>query len=160
MGNFINNTLHTLACEPELVERIRADRMLLPYVVEESLRRDSPSMFISRICKADHEISGEHIEAGQKVLLGLASANRDESAYPDAARFDVDRKGPAHVAFGWGTHTCVGAHVVRHVGATLLDVLLDVVKTIEVEPGTTPVRYMSPQGNGFDELRLRLTRLD
>lgn len=157
MGNFVNNSLHTLARDPGLFERIRADRKLIPYFVEESLRRDTPSMFISRVCKTAHEVEGERIEAGQKVLLGLASANRDEAAYPDAGRFDVDRTGPAHVAFGWGTHTCVGAHIVRHLGVTLLETLLDMVQTIEVEPGTTPVRYMSPQGNGLDELRLKIT---
>jgi cytochrome P450 len=64
-----------------------------------------------------------------------------------------------HVAFGWGSHTCAGAHVVRHAGSTLLNAVLDLVSRIELEPGTAPVPYLSPQGNGLDELRLRLTPL-
>ena len=71
-------------------------RTLVPHAVEESLRRDSPSMFIARVCR-------------QPVKIHL------------------------------------------------LDTLLDLVATIELEPGTTPRRYLSPQGNGLDELRLRLT---
>jgi cytochrome P450 len=160
MGNFINNTLYSLAQHPDVFERIRADRTLIPNVVEESLRRDSPSMFLSRVCAADKVIVDGPAAKGQKVLLGLASANRDETVYPNALEFSIDRSGqPPHLAFGWGAHTCVGAHVVRHAGATLLDTLLDTVATIEVESGATPVRYVSPQGNGFDELRLRMTRL-
>jgi cytochrome P450 len=158
MGNFVNNTLHSLAVDPAIFGRLRSDRALIPTAVEESLRRDSPSMFISRVCRENTSIIGEPLEAGQKVLLGLASANRDRSVFPSPEEFSLDRDGqPPHVAFGWGNHTCVGAHVVRHLGTTLLDTLLDVVDTIEVSPGMTPTPYISPQGNGFSSLRLRLT---
>jgi hypothetical protein len=159
MGNFINNTLLSLAGEPALVEALRADRARVPDAVEESLRRDSPSMFISRTCREPAQVHETSLAAGEKVLLGLASANRDETVYEDPETFRLDRAGqPPHVAFGWGTHTCVGAHVVRHAGATLLNTLLDLVAAVELEPGTTPRPYLSPQGNGLDELRLRLIR--
>jgi cytochrome P450 len=116
-------------------------------------------MFISRTCQEPAEVGGTPVSDGEKVLLGLASANRDESVYSDPDAFRLDRAGqPPHVAFGWGSHTCAGAHVVRHLGSTLLNVVLDLVWTIELEPGTTPVPYLSPQGNGLDELRVRLTR--
>jgi cytochrome P450 len=160
MGNFVSNTLLSLASDPQLVESLRRDRTLVPRAVEESLRRDSPSMFISRICRAPAEVGGTPVPDGEKVLLGLASANRDESVYGDPDAFRLDRAGqPQHVAFGWGSHTCAGAHVARHVGSTLLNVVLDLVSTIELEPGTTPLPYLSPQGNGLDELRVRLTRV-
>jgi hypothetical protein len=159
MGNFINNTLLSLAGEPALVEALRADRARVPDAVEESLRRDSPSMFISRTCREPAQMHETGLATGEKVLLGLASANRDETVYEDPETFRLDRAGqPPHVAFGWGTHTCVGAHVVRHAGATLLNTLLDLVAAVELEPGTTPRPYLSPQGNGLDELRLRLIR--
>ena len=158
MGNFVSNTLLSLASEPRLVESLRRERGLVPRAVEESLRRDSPSMFISRICREAGEVGGTPLARGEKVLLGLASANRDESAYIDPGSFRLDRAGqPPHLAFGWGGHTCAGAHVVRHVGSTLLNAVLDLVSTIELEPGTAPVPYLSPQGNGLAELRVRLT---
>jgi cytochrome P450 len=160
MGNFINNTFLSLASDPALIETLRRDRARVPDAVEESLRRDSPSMFISRTCRQPAEVHQTSLAEGEKVLLGLASANRDEAAYHDPDTFRLDRDGqPPHVAFGWGSHTCVGAHIVRHAGATLLNALLDLVAAIEVEPGTTPRPYLSPQGNGLDELRLRLTRI-
>lgn len=159
MGNFINNTLLSLASDPELVEGLRRDRTLVPEAVEESLRRDSPSMFISRVCRQPAEVHGTSLAGGQKVLLGLASANRDATVYhdPDAFRLDRDDQ-PPHLAFGWGSHTCIGAHIVRHAGTTLLNTLLDLVAAIGLEPGTAPRPYLSPQGNGLDELRLRLRR--
>jgi cytochrome P450 len=60
------------------------------------------------------------------------------------------------VAFGWGAHLCLGANLARLVGATLLDVFLDRVERVELEPGTTPTPYLSVQGNGLDELHVRL----
>ena len=159
MGNFINNTLLALASDPALVEALRGDRTLVAEAVEESLRRDSPSMFISRVCQAPAEVGETSLTAGEKVLLGLASANRDATVYHDPDAFRLDRDGqPPHLAFGWGSHTCIGAHIVRHAGTTLLNTLLDLVATIGLEPGTAPRPYLSPQGNGLDELRLRLTR--
>ena len=76
--------------------------------------------------------------------------------HPGAFRLDRDGE-PPHVAFGWGTHTCIGAPIVRHAGATLLNTFLDLAAAIGLEPGTTPRPYLSPQGNGLDEYRLRLT---
>ena len=158
MGNFVNNTFLSLATDPALVDTLRRDPALVPDAVEESLRRDSPSMFISRICREPAVVHNMPIADGEKVLLGLASANRDSSAYRDPDEFRLDRGGePPHVAFGWGSHTCVGAHIVRHLGATLLTTFLERVASITVEPGTTPRPYPSPQGNGLDELRVSLT---
>lgn len=158
MGNFVNNTLLSLARDPAVVESLRRERSLIPLAVEESLRRDSPSMFISRISRRETALGGTTIAQGEKVLLGLASANRDEAAYPDAQSFRLDRRSqPPHVAFGWGTHTCVGAHVVRHTAALLLNTFLDHVRDVRVASHTTPAPYLSPQGNGLDELWLSLT---
>jgi cytochrome P450 len=157
MGNFINNTFLSLATDAELFERIQRDRSLVPEALEESLRRDSPSMYISRICREPTTLAGADIGGGEKVLLGLASANRDESIYQDPDEFRLDRADqPPHLAFGWGTHTCIGAHVVRQSGVVLFETFLDQVSSIGLEPGATPVPYYSPQGNGLDELRVTL----
>jgi cytochrome P450 len=91
--NFVNNTLHSLAQNPDVFERIRADRTLVPNVVEKSLLRDSPSMFLSRLCAADKTIVDEPAAKGQKVLLGRASSADDE-ARREAGSAGLDRASP------------------------------------------------------------------
>jgi cytochrome P450 len=155
--NFLSNTLLSLARDPELVETLRRERELLPAAVEESLRRDSPSMYITRLCAEATDVAGTPIEPGEKLLLGLASANRDGAAFPQPDEFRLDRQDqPSHLAFGWGSHLCLGAWVARQVGLTMLGTFLDLVASIELDPDTTPIPYLSPQGNGLDELRVRL----
>ncbi|HUJ66321.1 MAG TPA: cytochrome P450 [Acidimicrobiales bacterium] len=156
--NFISNTLLSLIRNPDVLQALRADRELLPMAVEESLRRDSPSMYITRSCVATTEVAGTIIEPGAKLLLGLASANRDDSVFPEPEDFRLDRRDqPNHLAFGWGSHVCLGAWVARRVGLVMLDTLLDLVARIDLEPGTTPLPYPSPQGNGLDRLLVRLS---
>jgi cytochrome P450 len=158
--NFVSNTFLSLARDTGLVETLRRDRSLVPMAVEESLRRDSPSMYITRMCAQTARVGGVSIAAGEKLLLGLASANRDESVYPQPEAFRLDRdKEPPHVAFGWGGHLCLGAWIARQAGVAILDALLDTVGTLELVPGRTPRPYLSPQGNGLDELPVRLSRL-
>jgi cytochrome P450 len=157
--NFFGNTLLSLTQDPGLVEALRRDRSLLPATVEESLRRDSPSMYLTRLCAEATEVGGVPISAGEKLLLGLASANRDAAVYPQADEFRLDRENqPAHVAFGWGSHLCLGVWVARQAGVTMLDAFLELVDVVGFEPGRAPVPYPSPQGNGLDQLRVRLTR--
>jgi len=158
--NFVSNTLLSLARDPALVDTLRGDRSLLPAAVEESLRRDSPSMYITRTCVEPTEVGGTMIVPGEKLLLGLASANRDSASYLQPDEFHLDRESqPPHLAFGWGSHLCLGAWLARQTGITLLDTFLDRVAAISLERGSVPVPYLSPQGNGLDELRVRLTAL-
>ena len=104
--------------------------------VEESLRRDSPSMYITRLCAEATDVAGTPIEPGEKLLLSLASANRDAATFSQPDEFRLDRPAqPSHVAFGWGSHLCLGAWVARQVGLTTLDTFLDVVESLELEPG-------------------------
>jgi cytochrome P450 len=157
LTNFISNTMLSLARDPELVEALRRDRSLVPVAVEESLRRDAPSMYITRMCTRGTDIQGTTVEPDDKLLLGLASANRDESVYPGAEDFRLDRsEQPPHLAFGWGAHLCLGAPIARQVGITTLETFLDLVESIELQPGTVPVPYLSVQGNGLDELQSRM----
>jgi cytochrome P450 len=157
LTNFISNAMLSLARDPQLVETLRRDRALVPVAVEESLRRDAPSMYITRMCTRRSELQGTTVDAGDKLLLGLASANRDESVYPDAEEFRLDRAQQLpHLAFGWGAHLCLGAPIARQVGITTLGTFLDLVESIELQPGTAPVPYLSVQGNGLEELPARL----
>lgn len=156
--NFASNTLLSLARDPDLLDDLRADRSLIPAAVEESLRRDSPSMYITRLCSDTTEIAGERIQEEEKLLLGLASANRDSTVFPRPDEFRLDRQHqPSHVAFGWGSHLCLGAWIARQAGTTMLDAFVDLAGDIQLEPGQDPVPYLSPQGNGLGQLLVRVS---
>lgn len=86
---------------------------LLPGAIEEILRWTSPVGHILRVATADTEIRGRRIRSGDKVVVWVPSANRDEEVFADADRFDITRKPNEHIAFGHGEHFCLGAHLAR-----------------------------------------------
>lgn len=99
---------------PEQWERLRRDpEPLLPAVVDEILRYTSPVVHVRRTATASTSLSGVKIDAGQKVVLLLGSANRDEDVFTDSERFVSDRRPNDHIAFGIGPHFCLGAHLAR-----------------------------------------------
>jgi cytochrome P450 len=97
-----------------------------PDVVEECLRWVTPIQTFGRTATTDVELGGQIVEAGDWVVLLYASANRDESVFgPDADRFDVTRAAnPAHLAFGFGEHLCLGASLARTEARVFLDEFL------------------------------------
>jgi cytochrome P450 len=66
-----------------------------------------------RVAKQDVQVGDVTIPAGGKILMVIASANRDDSVFGNPERFDIDRETNAHIAFGFGTHTCLGNHLAR-----------------------------------------------
>jgi cholest-4-en-3-one 26-monooxygenase len=94
-------------------ERLRARPDLLPDAVEEILRWVSPISHFTRTATEDYELRGETIRAGEQLALYYASANRDEEVFADPFAFRVDRRPNPHLAFGFGEHFCMGAHMAR-----------------------------------------------
>jgi cholest-4-en-3-one 26-monooxygenase len=94
-------------------EKLRADPDLLPDAVEEILRWASPISHFTRTATEDYELRGVTIRAGEQVALYFASANRDEDVFDAPFAFRVDRHPNPHLAFGFGEHFCMGAHVAR-----------------------------------------------
>jgi cytochrome P450 len=134
--HLIGNMLHRLATEPQLYAALRADRALIHAAVEESLRMDSPIQHLFRDCRRDVELEGQELHAGDKVVFGISSANRDEARFDDADSFRLDRPNPrGHIAFGGGPHVCPGANIARLEARVAVETLLDRVATIEVAPG-------------------------
>ena len=110
----IGNLLLEVLTNPELHADLRARRRLIPAAIEESLRLMPPVLYLIRTCSESTELSGVAIEAGERVVVGIASANRDERIFDDADQFRVDRVRPAmHLSFGYGKHFCVGAPLAR-----------------------------------------------
>ncbi len=134
--NLIGSCLHRLATEPGAYDQVRADPAgLLPRVIEETLRLDSPVQLLARSCTSDVQLDGHPVVAGERVLHSIASANRDETRYDQPDRFRLDRPEPRdHVAFGAGAHICPGAFLARMETQVALEVFLDAVSHLELAP--------------------------
>ena len=128
---------------------------LVPNAVEELLRFEAPSPTQGRYVMRDVEIHGTVVPAGSKMALLTGSAGRDERHYPDADRFDVERKLDRHVTLGYGAHYCLGAALARLEGRVGLeetlkrfpewDVDRDRVQLVETNtvrgPSSSPIRF-------------------
>jgi cytochrome P450 len=95
-------------------EAICADPSLIPNAVEEILRFDSSVPTWRRVTTRATTLGGTELPEGANLLIGLGSANHDDSHFPDGERFDVRRKNAKdQLAFSWGRHTCLGARLAR-----------------------------------------------
>jgi cytochrome P450 len=122
--NLIGNGTLALLRHPDQMKRLRDDPSLIPTGLEELLRYDSPVQFTSRILTADMHLGGKVLKAGQIALLLLGAANRDPEQFPDPDRLDVGRPNNKHVAFGLGSHFCLGAPLARLEGRLFFEALL------------------------------------
>ncbi len=111
--NLLSNALLALTEHPAELARVQRERALVPALVEEALRYDSPAQAVFRETTRDTELAGVAIPRGAIVVPLLGSANRDETAFPNGERFEVTRDRPSHVAFGFGVHFCLGAALAR-----------------------------------------------
>jgi cytochrome P450 len=123
--NLIANATLALLEHPDALERLQADPERIPAAVEECLRYDGPvERSLSRWAATDVEIGGRTIRRGDGVILILGSANRDADYFADPDVLDLDREGGKHVAFGRGSHYCLGAPLARLEGEVALATLL------------------------------------
>jgi cytochrome P450 len=114
-----------LARDPAQQAALVADPAIVPGAFEEIVRLEGVLQSVGRTLVTDTVIGGQAMSAGQRVMLLLQSANRDEREFADPERFDVRRVIPRHVGFGQGTHFCIGIHVARTTGVALLQGLLE-----------------------------------
>ena len=122
--NLIGNTALALLEHPAELAKVRADRSLVPQLIEEVLRYDGPVQGLFRVAVREVELAGTIIPAGAGVFYLNGSANRDERKYPDPDRFDVLRNPHDHLAFGYGIHYCLGAQLACVEAKVALDALL------------------------------------
>jgi cytochrome P450 len=110
---------------PDQLARLQNDRSLVPLAVEEIVRWTSPASHQRRTATRDVELAGHRIEAGDKVVLWEASANRDDAVFGDGMRFDTGRDPNPHLGFGHGVHFCLGASLAQLEIRVMLDELLE-----------------------------------
>jgi cytochrome P450 len=111
--NLIGNATNLLLANPEQLGHVQRDPGLIPGLVEETLRCEAPIQFLIRNATRDLEIAGQPIRRGEVVIPLIGAANRDPRQFEDPERFDVTRGSPAHLAFGFGVHFCLGASLAR-----------------------------------------------
>lgn len=122
--NLIGNGTMALLRHRQEWERLVDDPEMAAGAVEEILRYDSPVQLTGRWARADTEVEGVPIGAGQQVICLLGSANRDPEHFDDPDRFDITRPEAAeHLAFSGGTHYCLGAPLARLEGQIALRTL-------------------------------------
>ena len=141
-----------------LLQRVQNDRDLIPQVVEEVLRLDSPVQILARNCREAIALDGIPVQPGERVLLSIASANRDESVWPDAGQLIPGRdRGRAHLAFGAGPHICPAAALARMEAILALNALLDRTGGMAFAPGYALDLNPVVWANGPQTLRVTLT---
>ena len=132
--------LTTLYRNPSELDRVRADRSLIPAFVEELVRIEHSTSLVGRICTRETDIAGVHVDEGDIVLLSLAAANHDPARFADPETYDPQRKSQPNIAFGWGRHRCLGVHLARMELVTALDVLFDRLPKLRPDPTVEPAR--------------------
>ena len=118
----LTEMMRLLAEHPDKWAAVKANPALIPGVVEETLRLSTPTQGMWRVATRDVELAGVHIPKGSRVVVVYSSANRDENVFTDPDEFDPERSNVTdHLAFGKGTHFCVGANLSRLEGRVALE---------------------------------------
>lgn len=133
--HLLGNAVHALLDHPDQLQRLRDDPGLIHSAVEEFLRYDGPSHALARVVKADHEIGGKWLRAGDRVFGFANAGNRDPRAFSDPQGLDITRTPNRHLTFGFGLHFCMGAPLARIEGQQCIARLLQRFKRIARAPG-------------------------
>lgn len=151
--NLISNQLNVFCARPDLWERCKADRSLIPAALEETVRFDSPVQNLGRETTRDVELHGVTIPEGSRVVVSFGAANRDPEVFENPDEFRLDRPDRTHLGFGQGRHFCLGAGLARLEGRLAIEALLDRFDTVEAGQAAAE-RLHSTVIRGFEKLPL------
>jgi cytochrome P450 len=146
---------------PDQLEQLRGDLSMLPVAIEELLRYVTPVMQFCRTATVDTELGGHAIAAGDRVVMMYSSANRDERAFPEPDRVDVNRTPNDHVAFGaGGPHFCLGASLARLEAKLMFEAILTRFEGLEIDGDVEQMpRVHSNLIDGFAHLPVKWSSL-
>jgi linalool 8-monooxygenase len=137
--NSISGGILALSQHPAERQKLLDDPSLIPHAVDEIIRWVHPVIYMRRTALADYTLRGVTIKAGDKLALWYMSGNRDEEKWADPFTFNLTRKGPRHLSFGYGQHLCIGWRLAELQLQVLLEELLARYPDIEA---TGPVSRM------------------
>ncbi|MGO8872233.1 MAG: cytochrome P450 [Acidimicrobiales bacterium] len=153
----ISGGMYELLRQPDQAALLAADRSLLPGAVEEMLRWVSPIKNMARQMTRDVEFQGETLRKGQKLLLLYPSANRDERVFTDPERFDITRSPNDHLAFGFGSHFCLGNRLARMELTVMFDRLLDRLPDLALAGDREPPKRAANFVSGYESMPVVFT---
>jgi cytochrome P450 len=153
--NSMSGGLMALVENPEQFELVRARRELIPNLVSEIIRYQTPVLHMRRTARNDAELAGRSIAKGDKVVMWYISGNRDESKIDRADEFIIDRPKPRqHLAFGAGIHRCVGDRLAEQQIRILWEEILQ--RDLRFEITGPPQRLYSNFIRGIRTLPVRI----
>ena len=155
--NSISGGVLALNENPKEYEKLRNDPSLIPNMVNEIIRWQTPLAYMRRRATRDTELGGQKIKEGDRVVMWYVSANRDETAIPRANEFLIDRENSKqHLSFGWGVHFCMGSRLAEMQLRVLWEEILQRFERIEVQD--EPSRTLSSFVKGYTHLPVKVTR--
>lgn len=130
--NAVSNTIAYLADHPESIEKLREEPEIIETAIEELVRYFSPLTHMGRVATTDTAVCEHAIKADSRVSMCWASANRDERVFEKPNEVVLDRKVNPHVAFGFGTHNCLGATHARALLKILIEEIIVKIESMEI----------------------------
>jgi len=151
--DLIGNGVRLLLLNPGELAKLQADPKLAAGAVEEVLRYEGPVDITGRVASRDMEVGGCPVGKTQSMTTFLRAANRDPAVFDDPDRFDITRKGKPHVAFGGGSHICIGAPLARLEAQVALVKLFERFPDLHLaDPDVAPVWRTLPFFRGLETL--------
>lgn len=137
--NLIGNAMKALVHHPAQLAEVAAKPTLIPQMLEEALRYESPIQTLPRLATQTMDLPSGPVSEGNFLMVLFASANRDEKRFPDPDRFDVHRRPLGHVAFGHGIHFCLGAALARLEARIAFETLFAHCRDLRLEGDAIPM---------------------
>jgi cytochrome P450 family 142 subfamily A polypeptide 1 len=153
----ISGGMYELLRHPDQLKSLAADRSLMPSAVEEMLRWVSPIKNMARTMTRDVSLHGQTLHQGEKLLLLYPSANRDEQVFDTPEEFDITRTPNDHMAFGFGSHFCLGNRLARMELSVMFDRLLDRLPDLALADDQPPPKRAANFVSGYDTMPVVFT---
>ncbi|TKI35415.1 cytochrome P450 family protein [Bacillus mycoides] len=140
--NLITNMTLALLEHPVQLQKLRQNPDLIDSAIEEALRFYSPvELTTLRWTAEPFTMHGQDIQSKDRIIISVASSNRDEKIFPDADVFDITRKNNRHIAFGHGSHFCLGAPLARLEAKIAISTLLHRLPNIQIQGEREQIRW-------------------